>query len=121
MLVNARHVRCVSGRKSDVLDCQWLQMYLTRIDGIDVTTALAARLGDRRGHDTIPQHQAIYFVAGLVPRDEDPGGKVMSGKTKRCVNRAAQALRLGAYFRRLWSRMDLALAPSPPQPTNGRA
>ncbi len=25
LLVNARHVRCVSGRKSDVLDCQWLQ------------------------------------------------------------------------------------------------
>jgi hypothetical protein len=42
----------------------------------------------------------------------------MSGKTKRCVNRATQALRLaaaalrssqsalGAYFRRLCSRMD---------------
>ena len=42
----------------------------------------------------------------------------MSGKTKRCVNRAAQALRLaaaalrssksalGGYFRRLCSRMD---------------
>jgi transposase len=24
-LVNARHVKSVSGRKSDVLDCQWLQ------------------------------------------------------------------------------------------------
>ena len=29
LLVNARHVRCVSGRKSDVLDCQWLQQLLT--------------------------------------------------------------------------------------------
>ena len=25
LLVNARHVKNVSGRKSDVLDCQWLQ------------------------------------------------------------------------------------------------
>jgi transposase len=28
-LVNARHVRNVSGRKSDVLDCQWLQQLMT--------------------------------------------------------------------------------------------
>jgi transposase len=46
------------------------------------------------------------------------GGKVTSGRTKPCANRAAQALRLaaaalrssqsalGAYFRRLCSRMD---------------
>src|SRR5205085_2324934 len=55
---------------------------------------------------------------GLCPGTKITGGKVMSGKTKRCVNRAAQALRLaaaalrssksalGAYFRRLCSRMD---------------
>lgn len=29
LLVNARHVRGVSGRKSDVLDCQWLQQLLS--------------------------------------------------------------------------------------------
>ena len=28
-LVNARHVKNVSGRKSDVLDCQWLQQIMT--------------------------------------------------------------------------------------------
>jgi hypothetical protein len=28
-LVNARHVKNVSGRKSDVLDCQWLQRLMT--------------------------------------------------------------------------------------------
>jgi len=27
-LVNARHVKNVSGRKSDVLDCQWLQQLI---------------------------------------------------------------------------------------------
>lgn len=28
-LVNARHVKNVSGRKSDVLDCQWLQQLMS--------------------------------------------------------------------------------------------
>jgi transposase len=28
-LVNARHVKNVSGKKSDVLDCQWLQQLMT--------------------------------------------------------------------------------------------
>ena len=28
LLVNARHVKNVSGRKSDVLDCQWLQQLI---------------------------------------------------------------------------------------------
>jgi hypothetical protein len=51
-------------------------------------------------------------------RTQITGGKVMSGKTKRCANRAAQALRLaaaalrtsqsalGAYFYRICARMD---------------
>jgi transposase len=55
---------------------------------------------------------------GLCPGTKITGGKVMSSKTKRCANRAAQALRLaaaalrtsqsalGAYFRRLCARMD---------------
>src|ERR1035438_879010 len=55
---------------------------------------------------------------GLCPGTRITGGKVMSSKTKRCANRAAQALRLaaaalrtsqsalGAYFRRMCSRMD---------------
>ena len=57
-------------------------------------------------------------VTGLCPGTRITGGKVMSGKTKRCANRAAQALRLaaaalrtsqsalGAYFRRMCARMD---------------
>jgi transposase len=55
---------------------------------------------------------------GLCPGTKITGGKVMSSATKRCANRAAQALRLaaaalrtsqsalGAYFRRMCSRMD---------------
>jgi transposase len=29
LLVNARHVKSVSGRKSDVIDCQWLQQLMS--------------------------------------------------------------------------------------------
>jgi len=29
LLINARHVKNVSGRKSDVLDCQWIQQLMT--------------------------------------------------------------------------------------------
>ncbi len=55
---------------------------------------------------------------GLCPGTKITGGKVMSGKTKRVTNRAAQALKLaaaalrssqsalGAYFRRMCARMD---------------
>ena len=62
----------------------------------------------------------LHFASwlGLCPGTKITGGKVMSGKTKRCANRAAQALRLaaaalrssqsalGAYYRRMCARMD---------------
>ena len=56
--------------------------------------------------------------ARLCPGTKITGGKVLSGKTKHCANRATQALKLaaaallssqsalGAYFRSLSSRMD---------------
>ena len=91
---------------------------LTRIDGIDVTTALA--VVSETGADMSRFPSAAHFASwlGLCPGTKITGGKVLSGKTKRCANRAAQALRiaaaalrtsqsaLGAYFRRLSSRMD---------------
>ena len=91
---------------------------LTRIDGIDVTTALAvvSEIGVDMARFPTIKHFTSWL--GLCPGTKITGGKVMSGKTKRCVNRAAQALRLaaaalrssksalGAYFRRLCSRMD---------------
>jgi transposase len=91
---------------------------LTRIDGIDITTALTviAEVGpDMSRFATVKQFTCWL---GLCPGTKITGGKVMSGKTKRVVNRAAQALRLaaaalrtsksalGAYFRRMCSRMD---------------
>ena len=91
---------------------------LTRIDGIDVTTALAVI--SETGADMSRFQSVAHFASwlGLCPGTKITGGKVMSGKTKRCANRAAQALRLaasalrtsqsalGAYFRRLCARMD---------------
>jgi transposase len=91
---------------------------LTRIDGVDVTTALA--VVSEVGADMVKFPTVEHFTSwlGLCPGTKITGGKVMSGKTKRVVNRAAQALRLaaaalrssksalGAYYRRLCSRMD---------------
>ncbi len=91
---------------------------LTRIDGIDVTTALVVvcEVGADMGKFPSDKHFASWL--GLCPGTKITGGKVMSGKTKRCANRAAQALRLaaaalrssqsalGAYYRRMCARMD---------------
>jgi len=91
---------------------------LTRIDGIDVTTALAVI--SETGTDMLRFPTAGHFASwlGLCPGTRITGGKVMSGKTKCVANRAAQALRLaaaalgssqsvlGAYFRRMCGRMD---------------
>ena len=91
---------------------------LTRIDGIDVTTALVvvSEVGSDMSKFPSDKHFASWL--GLCPGTKITGGKVMSSKTKRCANRAAQALRLaaaalrssqsalGAYYRRLCARMD---------------
>jgi len=91
---------------------------LTRIDGIDVTTALAVISETGTDMSRFPSDKHFASWMGLCPGTKITGGKVMSGKTKRCANRAAQALRLaaaalrtsqsalGAYFRRMCARMD---------------
>ncbi len=91
---------------------------LTRIDGINVTTALA--VVSETGADLSRFKTVGHFTSwlGLCPGTKISGGKILSAKTKRVVNRAAQALRLaaaalrssksalGAYYRRLLGRMD---------------
>ncbi len=91
---------------------------LTRIDGIDVTTALAVVSEIGVDMTRFPSIKHFTSWLGLCPGTKITGGKVMSSKTKRVANRAAQALRLaaaalrtsqsalGAYFRRMCSRMD---------------
>jgi transposase len=95
---------------------------LTRIDGVDVTTALAVVSEVGTDMSRFPTIKHFTSWLGLCPGTKITGGKVMSGKTKRVVNRAAQALQLaaaalrssksalGAYFRRMCSRMDKAKA-----------
>jgi transposase len=91
---------------------------LTRIDGIDVTTALAVISETGTDMSRFPTVGHFTSWLGLCPGTKITGGKIMSGKTKRVANRAAQALRmaaaalrssksaLGACFRRMCSRMD---------------
>jgi transposase len=91
---------------------------LTRINGIDTTTALKvlAEVGPDLSRFKSPKHFASWL--GLCPGTKISGGKVLSGSTKRTANRLAQALRmaafslsrsqsaLGAYYRRLSGRLD---------------
>jgi hypothetical protein len=91
---------------------------LTRIDGIDVTTSLVvvSEVGADMSRFASVKHFTSWL--GLCPGTKITGGKVISCKTRRCVNRASQALRLaaaalrssksalGAYYRRMCSRMD---------------
>jgi len=91
---------------------------LTRIDGIDVTTAF--KVLSEIGADMSKFKSAKHFTSwlGLCPGTKISGGKVLSAATKRTANKASQALKmaavnlrnsqsaLGAYYRRLCGRMD---------------
>jgi transposase len=91
---------------------------LTKINGIDVSTALniIAEVGTDLSRFPSDKHFASWL--GLCPGTRISGGKVLGSKTKHSVNRASQAFRqaaaalrtsesaLGAYFRRLCGRMD---------------
>ena len=106
---------------------------LTRIDGIDVTTALAVESETGADMSRFPTVGHFANWLGLCPGTQITGGKVMSGKTKRVAKRAAQALRLaaaalrssksalGAYFRRMSARMDKPRAVAAGAPQAGAA
>jgi transposase len=105
---------------------------LTHIDGIDVTTAMVvvSEVGADMSRFASVKHFTSWL--GLCPGTKITGGKVMSGKTKRCVNRASQALRLAAAALRSlpsrpWVRTTAGCAhawinrrPSPPPRTSWR-
>ena len=91
---------------------------LTRIDGIDVTTAMIiiSEVGTDLSRFPTASHFASWL--DLCPGTKITGGVVLSGQTRRINTRAARALKmaasnlrksqsaLGAYFRRMCARMD---------------
>jgi transposase len=95
---------------------------LTRIDGIDVGTAMTmiAEVGTDLSRFRTVKHFASWL--GLCPGTKISGGKVLSAASKRTANRLARALRmsavaagnsrsaLGAYYRRLAARLGKAKA-----------
>jgi transposase len=95
---------------------------LTKINGIDSTTAL--KVLTEIGPDLSRFKSVKHFTSwlGLCPGTKISGGKLLSGKSKRTGNRAAQALKLaaaalrtsqsalGAYYRRMCGRLDKAKA-----------
>lgn len=100
----------------------WSGVDLTRISGIDVTTALKV-LGEL-GPTLQRFDTAKRFCSwlGLCPGTRITGGKRISGQTKRLPNRVSRALKLaaqglsrshtamGAYYKRLALRMGTAKA-----------
>ena len=76
---------------------------LTRIDGIDVTTALVvvSEVGADMGKFPSDKHFASWL--GLCPGTKITGGKVMSGKTKRCVRASRRWGRTTVACARAWT------------------
>ena len=105
----------------------------TRIDGVDVTTALLmlSEIGTYMSRFATVTHFTYWL--GLCPGTKITAGRQLNGKTKRCANHAAQALclaaiamhssksALGSHFRRSYSRMDKPRAVTPYYAQTGSA
>lgn len=96
----------------------WAGVDLTRINGLGLAavTKILTEIGpDLRRFPTV-KHFCSWL--GLSPGTKISGGKILSAKTKRSVNRVRQVLKmaamslsrsdsaLGAFYRRLCARMD---------------
>ena len=96
----------------------WAGVDLTRINGLGLTAVM--KILSEIGPDLSRFETVKHFCSwlGLCPGTKISGGKVLSAKTKRSANRVRQALKmaamslshsdsaLGAFYRRLCSRMD---------------
>ncbi len=96
----------------------WAGVDLTRINGLGLAAVM--KILTEIGPDLRRFANVKHFCSwlGLCPGTKISGGKVLSAKTKRSANRARQALKmaamslsrsssaLGAFYRRLCSRMD---------------
>jgi transposase len=96
----------------------WAGVDLTRIDGLGLSAVM--KILSEIGVDLTRFETVKHFCSwlGLCPGTKISGGKVLSAKTKRSANRVRQALKmaamslshsdsaLGAFYRRMCSRMD---------------
>lgn len=96
----------------------WAGVDLTRIDGLgfDSVMKILSEIGTDLSHFANVKHFCSWL--GLCPAARISGGKVLSARTKRSANRVRQALKmaamslshsdsaLGAFYRRLCTRMD---------------
>ena len=96
----------------------WAGVDLTRINGLGLAAVM--KVLSEIGPDLSRFETVKHFCSwlGLCPGTKISGGKILSAKTKRSVNRVRQALKmaamslshsdsaLGAFYRRLCSRMD---------------
>ncbi|MGF6936535.1 transposase [Paraburkholderia sp. UCT70] len=97
---------------------RWAGVDLTRINGLSVTTVMTilSEIGPDLSRFANVKHFCSWL--GLCPGTKISGGKVLSARTRRSTNRVRQALKLaamslsrndsalGAFYRRLCSRMD---------------
>jgi transposase len=96
----------------------WAGVDLTRINGLGTVAVMKilSEIGPDLSHFANVKHFCSWL--GLCPSTKISGGKVLSAGTKRSANRVRQALKmaamalshsdsaLGAFYRRLCSRMD---------------
>ena len=96
----------------------WAGVDLTRINGLGLAAVMKilSEIGPDLSRFANVKHLCSWL--GLCPGTKISGGKVLSSKTKRSANRVCQALKmaamslshsgsaLGAFYRRLCSRMD---------------
>jgi transposase len=95
---------------------------LTAIEGIGVTTSLVLLTEVGPEISRFPSEKCFCSWLGLCPDNRISGGKVLSSRTRRVVNRAAEALRmaattlensqsaLGGFHRRMKARLGAAEA-----------
>lgn len=95
---------------------------LTAIEGIGVTTALVILTEVGPDLSRFPSEKHFASWLGLCPDNRISGGKVLSSRTRRVINRVADALRIGAtslersqsamgaFYRRMKARLGAAEA-----------
>ena len=97
---------------------RWAGVDLTRINGLAITSVLTvlSEIGPDLRRFANVKHFCSWL--GLCPATKISGGKVLATRTRRSTNRVRQALKvaamslsrnnsaLGAFYRRLCSRMD---------------